>query len=831
MIAAIEVEAIQRLNQRAKDDKTYHFLFSFREGEIPSPEVLLDCEREFCSALGFAEHQRVSVVHHDTNNLHVHVAVNKIHPTRLTIHTPLRDYWIRTETAKRLEAKHHLLQDRHERRNPEEGPIGRAADMERHSGTESFVGWVQRQAAAELCRAGSWAELHRAAAAHGVQVQLRGNGCVLTAGVRSARASSVRRELSLAALQKRLGPFEPAQAVAARTRASTMQASRRPADARGAAPPPAARGPSQLLTDLLERHSGASSSGPEQTTSRSIDNARSGPARSTSKFEITAPSKEQQQQRAGAWAKLIDELWRAERAKREASAEGRGSQGGARGARAYRARPLGDHAEAPQLYERFVRERGEREAMRRERIPELRRTQQADFERVLSRWRLRRAALRLVKGTRNEKRFMHAAARIAMQQELKAVRARAAEDRAGLARSTKRLVWADWLQERARAGDAVALDVLRRRKAASPSDSANDNARALAGPPRGAGGAAVHGAIDTVTKTGVVIYRGALTGVRDDGQSLRVQGRVSRAVLVQALRLAANRYGSELRVEGDDAFKQAVLDVAVAHNIEVTFDDAGLEARRKHVTENDHERRPQPRNQTGTTHAAPFADRPAAGRQDRLRDVRVGELVRDGHRSQRLLQDHVPADLARGAGEDRQAVRRAAAAARGVTRGAPPFRRGRLRSLEALTAPPRTMPASQRHRASTRLPPPQGSVPSAAVPPAVRNAMSARARAPAPRTATPVDAAIARYIAEREGKRARGVSDILPHTPFDGRPGEFAVVGRRHLAGHDLVLLRDNARILVVAASEQAAELRVGSRVHLDADGRISNASHTRGRS
>jgi hypothetical protein len=34
----------------------------------------------------------VSVVHHDTDNVHIHVAINKIHPRTLTLHDPIRDY-------------------------------------------------------------------------------------------------------------------------------------------------------------------------------------------------------------------------------------------------------------------------------------------------------------------------------------------------------------------------------------------------------------------------------------------------------------------------------------------------------------------------------------------------------------------------------------------------------------------------------------------------------------------------------------------------------------------------------------------------------------------
>jgi hypothetical protein len=41
--------------------------------------------------LGYTEDQRVSVVRHDIDNVHVHVAINKIHPQKLTCtsHAPI----------------------------------------------------------------------------------------------------------------------------------------------------------------------------------------------------------------------------------------------------------------------------------------------------------------------------------------------------------------------------------------------------------------------------------------------------------------------------------------------------------------------------------------------------------------------------------------------------------------------------------------------------------------------------------------------------------------------------------------------------------------------
>src|SRR5208337_4078465 len=90
--AVREITATQRLNARAISDRTYHLLVSLRAGENPDAQTLRVIEERFCKALGYAEHQRVSVVHHDTDNVHIHVAINKIHPTTLTLHNPGCDY-------------------------------------------------------------------------------------------------------------------------------------------------------------------------------------------------------------------------------------------------------------------------------------------------------------------------------------------------------------------------------------------------------------------------------------------------------------------------------------------------------------------------------------------------------------------------------------------------------------------------------------------------------------------------------------------------------------------------------------------------------------------
>ena len=88
--AVREIAATQWLNTRAK--WTYHLIISLKDGANPDAPTLRMIEERFCNALGYAEHQRVSVVHHDTDNVHIHVAINKIHPRNLTLHHPIRDY-------------------------------------------------------------------------------------------------------------------------------------------------------------------------------------------------------------------------------------------------------------------------------------------------------------------------------------------------------------------------------------------------------------------------------------------------------------------------------------------------------------------------------------------------------------------------------------------------------------------------------------------------------------------------------------------------------------------------------------------------------------------
>lgn len=209
--ATDEILAIQLQNTRAESDKTYHLIISFQAGEQPAPEVLEAIESRLCDALGFKEHQRISAVHTDTDNMHIHVAINKIHPQRLTIHNPYCDHKTLGKACDKLELEYGLAHDNHDPK--ERGRQSRALDMEHAGGVESLLGWIRRECLDQIRAAPTWEGLHEVMQRNGLVLSAKGNGLVITDREgRGVKPSSIARDLSKNHLEQRLGHFSPSAA-------------------------------------------------------------------------------------------------------------------------------------------------------------------------------------------------------------------------------------------------------------------------------------------------------------------------------------------------------------------------------------------------------------------------------------------------------------------------------------------------------------------------------------------------------------------------------------------------------------------------------------------
>lgn len=215
-LAIGEVEATQVLNTRTTKEKTYHLMISFRpEDEARlTPEIFEAIELEFAKILGFEEHQRHCGVHKNTDNLHIHIAYNQIHPRRLTRHEPYFDYLARDKLCRTLERKYGLSVDKGRDSNSKKTGHDAAQAFEAHTGQESLFGYAQRLKAEImplLDNAKSWGDCHSIFIKYGLTLKPHGNGLVLRdhEGKHSIKASDFDRSVSKTKLEKRLGAFEP----------------------------------------------------------------------------------------------------------------------------------------------------------------------------------------------------------------------------------------------------------------------------------------------------------------------------------------------------------------------------------------------------------------------------------------------------------------------------------------------------------------------------------------------------------------------------------------------------------------------------------------------
>ncbi|MBV6831326.1 TraI/MobA(P) family conjugative relaxase [Xanthomonas euvesicatoria] len=692
--AITEVLATQHANTRAKGDKTYHLIVSFRAGEQPSADTLRAIEERICAGLGYGEHQRVSAVHNDTDNLHIHIAINKIHPTRRTMHEPYYSHRALAELCTALERDYGLERDNHEPR--QRGAEGRAADMERHAGVESLVGWIKRECLEEIKGAQSWQELHQVMRDNGLELRERANGLVIEAGDGTmVKASTLARDLSKPKLEARLGPFEASPERQTRTKAK----------------------------------------------------------------------------------------------------------------RQYQKEPIRLRVNTVELYARYKAEQQTLTVTRGQALGQARQRKDRLVEAAKRSGRLRRAAIKLIGNGRANKKLLYAQASKALRDEIQAINKQYQQDRQALYDSHSRRTWADWLKKEATHGNAEALAALRAREAAQGLQGNTIQGRGDARP----GQAPV---TDNITKKGTIIFRAGLTAVRDDGDKLQVSREATRDGLQEALRLAMERYGSRITVNGTTQFQAQIIRAAVDSQLPITFADPALESRRLALLkkENTHER-------TDRTERA--AQRPAEHRGRTGRGAGgIGQRpIADQHTTRAATVTRTGFERpGGGTGIHAGAVQRKPDIGR-IGRVPPPQSQHRLRTLSQLGVVriaggsevllPRDVPRYLEQ---------QGTQPDHELRRGVSRPGTGVAGTP------PGLAAADKYIAERESKRLKGF-DIPKHARYTASEGALSFQGVRNIEGQALALLKRGDAVMVMpidqATARRLSRIAVGDAVTITPKGSI----------
>ncbi len=208
-LAITEVTATQALNTRSRIDKSYHLVVSLAPGEDLTTDQWKDVEAAFCQSIGLAEHQRISAIHADTDHVHLHIAINKVHPTKLTCVEPYYDKFKLQDTCRQLEQTYGLVP------GIGDGKKILTPAQEAHQGLEAFSTYIKDNIAEGLSKllleqGRTWKDAQDLCGQFGVEIRERGAGLVFAHTEKRifVKASSIDRGFSKAKLQPTFGPFE-----------------------------------------------------------------------------------------------------------------------------------------------------------------------------------------------------------------------------------------------------------------------------------------------------------------------------------------------------------------------------------------------------------------------------------------------------------------------------------------------------------------------------------------------------------------------------------------------------------------------------------------------
>lgn len=455
-----EIQATQNKNTRSVSDKTYHLLLSFPSGEILTDKQLHEIEDRFCKALGYGEHQRISAIHTDTDNLHMHIAINKIHPKTYNSYEPFNDYKILSSVCTLVEQQYNLEKTNH--MSAKTHSQNRAQDMERFSGLESMVGWIKRECLEELQQAKSWDDLNKILRESNLYIRVKGNGFVI--GDRSSnfevKASTVDRSLSKPSLENKFGKF---------------------------------------------------------TYSEYVTNENK-----PKRFYQKKP--------------------------------------------AYKA-----GVDTTELYSAYLDERKQYSIQRKGKFKELKDVRDKKILAAKMSAKFKRAVIK--NSSRGfAKKIAYATISFELKKKLKEINAEYNVNRDSLYLKTKPLIWNDWLKKEAMNGNELAVEVLqqqnfRKSKQFIQGDSDNRCYSSFSAD------------IDSITRRGSFILK--TPGIRDIGKRIDITQKSDDKSILEALKLAQKKYGSKLKIEGDDLFKQQIVRVAAKSKLDIQFENVGMERHRQ----------------------------------------------------------------------------------------------------------------------------------------------------------------------------------------------------------------------------------------------------------
>lgn len=213
-------------------DPISHFVLSWKEGEYPTNEQIEEAVTIFMKECGVENHMAVYGLHLDTNNLHLHLAINRVNPATEKVaringgfdeeaaHKAVARIveahgWEPEENALFFVDDNDKLVDTRirDRNNRERKPSSRAQDYEQRTGEKSAERIGIETLPSILKFASNWDEFHTKMFEHGMKYERKGSGAIIWVGEQAIKASAADRNASLSKLEKRFGEYIAADAI------------------------------------------------------------------------------------------------------------------------------------------------------------------------------------------------------------------------------------------------------------------------------------------------------------------------------------------------------------------------------------------------------------------------------------------------------------------------------------------------------------------------------------------------------------------------------------------------------------------------------------------
>ncbi len=461
--------------------------------------------------------------------------------------------------------------------------------------------------------------------------------------------------------------------------------------------------------------------------------------------------------------------------------------------RHYEARPLKSRLDTTLLFARYQKEQQHRVTHRAQEWRIVREQKDQHLAQVKQAAQLKRSATKLMGGSRIEKKLLYAMISRGMKKQIVEVNADYRQQRETIFKKYPAQQWADWLRSQAVKGDQEALEALRSREVSKGLTGHTLLGSGLEQPLKELGRAD----LDSVTKTGHIIYRAGTSAVRDDGHQLSVSKGADRDTLQAALRMALAKYGRQITVNGSAAFKEKIVNASVLANLPIVFTDAALERKRQHLlpTRNEDNNHDESRSKRGRG--------PATGRSTgQLGSANVGRSAVGGSGRNGLFSSFT----------DKPNIGR-------LGHQPPPESRNRLRNLSDVAV------VSFAGGGEVLLP---SHVPNHLDNPATQPNNPLRRPLSWARLDSQSVAAASHYIDERNLKKIK-ILDIVRHRLYaESDSGQVVYSGIRHIEGVSLALFKQQNEMIVMPINESSARqlnrLAIGDAVTLSQNGSIKTS-------